>query len=165
MDNKELRFAKFFLLTIVVILTFVVVGQYFMTTLVTDDLVKVSGQVTYLKQDRYKHYKYTDDRITILLKGHEEPFYTFDNHKDFFKKINEIQIGDNITLQHRTKFQSLIGTGDEFKIMQIEKNGEMVYPFDRAREQFGSVGKFTTYTTIILWPLVLLFWRYVNVKK
>ena len=80
LNNKQKNFIKYFLPILASILTFVTLGQFYSSKLNESDLKEVIGKVTSIKKDRYRHHKYTDDRITIFIEGHSEPFYFFENN-------------------------------------------------------------------------------------
>ncbi len=164
--KDQIFYLKYFLPCIALVLTYVVVGQYYMTTLTEKDLITESGKVVSIKQDKYKHGKYTDDRITIILDNQNEPYYFFDHRADLFPIVmTNIQIGDLVTLSHRTKMQARIGTGSEFKIMKIQKGAENIYSFDRAKQTFSSVGNFTIFAAIGLWGVYFYFRNRINREK
>jgi hypothetical protein len=157
---------KYILPAVALILTLVVLSQYYMTTLNESNLVSATGKITSIIQDRYRHYKYTDDRITIYLDNSFEPFYFFDNRSNYFPTImNNVQVGDTVTLLHRTKLQSRLGTGSEFKIMKIQKGSKVLYGFDKAKETFSNVGGFTTYVAIGLWLLYFFLRRQLKLQE
>jgi hypothetical protein len=158
-DNQKFNI-KYVLPGLAFVLTLVVISQTYMATLTENNLVSVSGKITSIIQDKYKHYKYTDDRITIKLDNVFDPLYFFDNRSDFFPTVmDNLHIGDTVTLLHRTKLQSRLGTGSEFKIMKIQKGSTVLYGFDKAKETFSNVGGFTTYAAIGLWLLYFFLRR------
>ena len=164
--KDQIFYLKYFLPCIALVLTYVVIGQYYMTTLTENDLINVSAKVVSIEQDRYKHGKYTDDRITIILDNKNDPYYFFDHRADFFPTVMaKIQIGDLITLSHRTKMQATIGTGSEFKIMKIQKGAENIYSFERAKQTFSSVGIFTIFAAIGLWGVFFYFRNRIKLEK
>ncbi len=145
---------KYILPGVALILTLVVISQMYMTTLTEKDLVAVKGTITSIVQDKYRHYKYTDNRITIYLDNTYEPFYFFDDRAEYFPTMmNNLKAGDTVTLLHRTNLQARLGTGNEFKIMKIQKGSNVLYGFDKAKETFSNVGGFGTYAAIGLWFL------------
>ncbi|TCZ67732.1 hypothetical protein [Flaviaesturariibacter aridisoli] len=151
---------KYVLPGLAFVLTLVVISQTYMTTLTESNLVPVSGKITSIYQDRYRHYKYTDDRITIKLDNFVEPLFFFDNRSDFFPTvIGNLHIGDTVTLLHRTKIQARLGGGSEFKIMKIQKGSNVLYGFDKAKETFSNVAGFTTYAAIVIWLLYFFLRR------
>lgn len=159
-------FVKFILPVVAFILTLITVGQFYMTTITENDLKKASGKVIDIIQDKYKHHKYTDDRIRILLDNSHNVFYFFDNRGSFFEVIkNKVSIGDTLTISHRTYFQSLVGTGDEHKIMKIQKGDTILYSFTQAKETFSSVGGFGTYVTIGMWIFYFFLIRKLKRQK
>jgi hypothetical protein len=155
-NKDQIFFIRYLLPIVTSILTLVVISQFYMTTLKQSDLLTITGKVQSIKQDRYKHYKYTDDRITIILSESVEPFYFFETNFSYFPTImTNINIGDTITLSHRTKIQSRLGTGSEYKIMQIKKAEKLIYSFEDAKKSFKNVGSFTTYVAFGMWTLYL----------
>lgn len=154
LNNKQKNFIKYFLPILASILTFVTIGQFYSSKLNESDLKEVIGKVTSIKKDRYRHHKYTDDRITIFIEGHSEPFYFFENNIKYFYTIMEnITEGELISIKHRTKFQSIIGTGSEFKILKLTKNKTVLYSFENTKENFWNVGKFGFWTSLAMWLL------------
>ena len=159
-------FIRYYLPGIAIILTLVVVSQTYMTMLTEKDLLTVTGNVTSIIQDKYKHYKYTDDRITINLDNSADSFYFFDNQLNYFADIIEnVHIGDRITISHRTKLQAKLGTGSEFKIMKIQKGSMVLYGFDKAKESFRGVGKFGAFVVVGLWFGYFLLRRQLKRQK
>lgn len=148
--NQEFTI-KYILPAVALILTIITIGQLYTTSITENDLKETSGTVSRIMQDKYKHYKYTDDRIRIWS-DNGDIFYFFDNRDDFFKKLRDsISIGDYLTISHRTYLQSWIGTGDEHKIMKIKKGNTTLYSFDQAKETFRNTGSFGSYVTIVMW--------------
>lgn len=155
---------KYVLPTIATLLTLVVMSQFYMTTLKENDLQTITGKITSIVQDKYRHYKNTDDRITIRLANSSRAFYFFDNREKFFPTImSALKVGDTVTLMHRTKLQSLIGSGSQFNLMGIQKGQDILYPVDKALETFNNVGWFGLYTTPLLW--VFYFFMRRKLKK
>jgi len=155
-NKDQIFFIKYLLPIVATILTLVVISQFYMTTLKQSDLVTIKGTVLSIKQDRYKHYKYTDDRITIILSESVKPFYFFETNYSYFPTImTNVRIGDTITLSHRTRLQSMLGAGSEYKIVQIKKAAKIIYSFEDAKKSFNNVGSFTTYVAIGMWTLFL----------
>jgi hypothetical protein len=159
--KKDQKFSiKYILPSVAFVLTLVVISQSYMATLKESSLVSITGKVKSIIQDKYRHYKYTDDRITINLDNSIESLYFFDNRSNYFPTImGNLDVGDTVTLLHRTKLQSRLGTGSEFKIMKIQKSHIVLYGFDKAKETFSSVGGFTTYIAIGLWLLYFFLRR------
>lgn len=163
--DQEL-FVKYILPIVASILTLVTVGQFYTTAIAEKDLKKTSGRVSSIVQDKYKHHKYTDDRIRIWLYNSSKVFYFFDNRGSLFEDIkSNVSVGDTLTLSHRTYFQSLVGTGDEHKIMKIQKGDTVLYSFEQAKETFSSVGNFNTYVTIGMWLLYFILIRKLRRQK
>jgi hypothetical protein len=69
--------------------------------------------------------------------------------------MTNVRIGDTITLSHRTRLQSMLGTGSEYKIVQIKKAAKIIYSFEDAKKSFNNVGSFATYVAIGMWTLFL----------
>ena len=110
-----------------------------------------------IKQDRYEHWKYTDDKITIILDNPNEPFYFFENRRETFPMLMwEIKQGDELTLSHRTLIQALIGTGKKSKIMKIQNGDRILYSFEESKQTFKKVGNFTIYFALGTWIIYLL---------
>ncbi len=136
--------------------SFFVIGKFYTTSLKENELVRVSGRVTNIIQDEYKHYKYTDDRIRIWLNNQPHTFYFWDKHGDNFRQLmTEIKPLDTVTLYHRTSFQTLIGRGSEYNIMKIEKNNTVLYSLDQAVEDYRRTGKGLMWITLLMWALNL----------
>jgi len=154
LNNEQKNFIKYFLPILASILTFVTIGQFYSSKLNESDLKEVVGKVKSIEKDIYRHHKYTDDRITIFIDGHSEPFYFFENNIKYFYNIMEnITEGEIISIKHRTKFQSIIGTGSEFKILKLTKNKKVLYSFENTKENFWNVGKFTFWSSLAMWLL------------
>jgi hypothetical protein len=159
-------FVKYILPVVSSILTLVTVGQFYTTTITENELRKTSGKVITIIQDKYEHHKYTDDRIRIWLENSNNVFYFFDNRGSLFQNIkSNILVGDTLTISHRTYFQSLVGTGDEHKIMKIQRGDTVLYSFAQAKETFSSVGNFGTYVTIGIWIFYFLLIRKLKRQK
>ena len=160
--NKDLKFyIKYFLPGLALILTLITAGQFYSSKLTENDLKEVVGKLTLIKKDRYKHHKYTDDRITIHIEGHSEPFYFFENNINYFNTIMENVIeGEIISIKHRTKLQSIIGTGSEFKIFKLSKNSIVLYNFENTKQHFWNVGKFSFWVSLGLW----IFYIWLKIK-
>lgn len=163
--KKDQEFSvKYILPAVASILTLVTVGQFYTTTITENDLRNTSGKVINIIQDKYKHHKYTDDRIRIWLDNSNNVFYFFDNRGSLFQNIKDnILVGDTVTISHRTYFQSLVGTGDEHKIMKIQKGQIILYSFAQAKETFSSVGNFSIYVALGMW--IFYFFLIRNLKR
>lgn len=162
--NKNLKFyIKYYHPGLALLLTLITAGQFYSTKLNENDLKEVVGKVASIKKDKYRHHKYTDDRITIYIEGYSNPFYFFENNTNYFNTIMEnVTVGEIISIKHRTKLQSIIGTGSEFKIFKLSKKSIVLYSFESMKKHFRDVGKFGFWVALGLW--ILYIWMKIKYK-
>jgi hypothetical protein len=159
---------KYVLPIIASLLTYVVFGQLYTSSLSENDLVSSSGHVSVIKQDIFLHdngiyihnnnSRDTTKRVSIKLFNSNNNFFLFDNNGDIYELIKQnVNVGDKVSLLHRTQLQSIIGFGNEFQIFKFEMNGEVLYKFDEAEQTFGAVNVFEILVVIGLWFLYFYF--------
>ena len=80
---------------------------------------------------QYKHYP-----MVINLDNFDQQFRLMDVYSTTFPDIeNQVNIGDTVKIYYRTKLQAFIGFGKRFDIYQLEKNGEVIFPFEATKGQ------------------------------
>lgn len=158
MRNDPTFYLKFLLPVVALVITYVILEQSYMATLSENDLVPVSSKVISIKQGKYKHGRSLRDRITIVLDKPDSQCYFMENNQDLFPTImNKIQIGDLITVYHRTKMQAKVGLGNEFEILKIQKEAENVYSLEMAKQNFRSLRNYLVVPALALWIFYLYF--------
>lgn len=158
--SKYLEFRiKYILPFIASILTYVVIGLLYSRSLKETDLISINGKVSAIRQDTTYSNNTENLRITIKLVSNNNDFFLFDNTEDTDNPIlKNVDVGDTVSILHRSKLQSIIGIGSEFQIMKIEKGKDILYSFDDAKQTF-SFGIFGILVMIGLW-LLYFFLRY-----
>jgi len=158
-------------------LTYVVIGQLYTSSLSENDLVSSSGQVSVIKQDTFLHdngiyihdknSRDTTKRVSIKLLNSNDDYFLFDNTKDDVYELikQNVSIGDKVSILHRTLLQSIIGFGNEFQIFKFEKDGNVLYTFDEAKQTFGALNVFAIAIMLGLWFLYFYFRRVLKMRK
>ena len=156
-DKDKKFYIKYIFPLFPAVLSLVVISQTYMTTLKDTDLVANTGKVISIIKDKYHHSKYTDDRITIKLDNFSESFYFFNNHGDNFAVImSSVNVGDSLTLFHRTKLQARFGSGSEFIIEEIKKGENYIYKLNNSTERYKNTAIFAFVGAVILWFLYFI---------
>lgn len=92
--------------------------------------------------------------ININLDNSNNSYLIFNNTDAFFEQIKQkIKPGDAINIAYRTYIQSIIGTGSEYKIMQISRGNEIIFSMDQIKENFRKNGISILLTSIGLFVL------------
>ncbi len=159
---------KYVLPIIASLVTYVVIGQLYTGSLSESDLISSSGQVSLIKQDLYFHEngRGKTNRVSFKLFNSNNNFFLFDNNGDIYKLIKrEINIGDEVSILHRTQSQSIIGLGNEFQILNIKRGRDVLYTFDEAKQTFGAINIFEIMVMVGLWFLYFYFRRILKMKK
>jgi hypothetical protein len=169
-DSNWFRFKVRYVLPIIAsLLTYVVIGQLYTSSLSENDLVSSSGQVSVIKQDIFLHdngiyihdnnSRDTTKRVSIKLLNSNDDYFIFDNtNGDVYELIKQnVSIGDKVSILHRTQLQYIIGFGNEFQIFKFEKGGDVLYTFDKARQTFGAINIFEVTIMLGLWFLYFYF--------
>ena len=157
--DSNINFAKKYLIpAIALILILVSIGQFYLSNINENELIEVSGKINSIKFEVFKHYKdTTENRVTININGYSRPFYFIENKNCYFKSIMEnVKRNDIITIKHRTKFQSLVGTGRELQIVHLSKDSKEIYSFNNIQKIYFKRGKFGLLCSLIM--LLLYIW-------
>jgi hypothetical protein len=110
----------------------------YLYNLTINDLLSITGSITNREivfvqgtKPQYKHYP-----MVISLKNYDQQFRIMDVYSRTFSDIeNQINIGDTVKIYYRTKLQAFIGFGKRFDIYQLEKNGQVIFPFEATKRQ------------------------------
>jgi hypothetical protein len=151
---------KYALPIIASLLTYVVIGQIYSNSLTESDLTSSNGQVSIIKQEILLHNKSGDTtkKVSIKLSNGTENFFLFDNTGDAYELLKQnVNIGDTISILHKTKFQSIIGVGGEYQVLKLAKDNDVLYSFDKAKQTFGEISIWGIIVVIGLWTLYFYF--------
>ena len=168
--SKRFKFqTKYVLPVIAPLLTYVVIGQLYTSSLSENDFISSSGQVSLIKQDIflndngiYIHNSSSRDttkRVSIKLLNSDNDYFLFDNaNGDMYELIKQnVSIGDKVSILHRSQLQSLIGFGNEYQVMKLTKDKNVLYSFDDAKQTFGTLSIFGIFVMTGLWILYFYF--------
>ena len=176
-DSKWFSFkVKYALPIIASSLTYVVIGQLYTSSLSENDLVSSRGRVSVIKQETflqdngiYIHSNASRDttkRVNIKLFNCRNVLFLFDKNGKSYELIKRsVNIGDTVSILHRTQLQSIIGFGNEFQIFKFEKNGDVLYTFDEAKQTFGIINVFEITIILGLWFLYFYFRYILKMRK
>ncbi len=110
----------------------------YLYSLTPKDLLSIKGHIIDRKvvfvqgtKPQYKHYP-----MVIRLDNFDQEFRLMDVYNKNFADIeNEINIGDTVKIYYRTQMQAFIGFGKRFDIYQLEKNRQVIFPFEVTKRQ------------------------------
>jgi hypothetical protein len=104
--------------------------------LTTTDLLSTTGKVTTIDIVVDQGLRYTHTPMMIKLGNFNNEFRLMDAYKDKFNYIkNNITPNEVIKIYYRTAFQSFFGIGERYDIFQIEKNGQILFPFSATKNE------------------------------
>jgi hypothetical protein len=167
--SNYIRFKiKYALPVIASLLSYVVIGQLYTSSLSENDLVSSNGQMSAIKQDIFLHNsgKDTTKRVSIKLFNYNNDFFLFDNDGESYQLIKRsVNTGDTVSILHRTLFQSIIGFENESQIFKFQKSGDVLYNLDEAKQTFGAVNILETLVMVGLWILYFYFRYKLKLQK
>jgi hypothetical protein len=167
--SNRFRFnTKYVLPIIASMVTYAVIGQFYTVSLSEKDLVSSSGRVSVIKKDTFLQNKGRDTtrRVSIKLFNSKNDFFLFDNSGEIYESIKQnVNTGDEVSILHRTQWQSIIGLGNEFQIFKLEKGGDILYHFGEAKQTFGTTNVFEILVVVGLWLLYFYFRHILKLLK
>ncbi|RTL58732.1 MAG: hypothetical protein EKK37_10420 [Sphingobacteriales bacterium] len=133
-----MKFRKTILRIFAVIFIYMGLCYLYLYNLTVTDLLSITGQISDRKivfvqgtKPQYKHYP-----MVIDLDNFNQEFRLMDIYSKTFNNIEkQINIGDTVKIYYRTKLQAFIGFGKRFDIYQLEKDGQVLFPFDATKSQ------------------------------
>lgn len=155
--DSKISFARKYLIPgIALILSLVSIGQFYLSTITENELIEVVGKIASIN-------KLSNEKVIIYFKGNTNPFYFFEKNSDNINEIiNEVKLNDIISIKHRTKFQSLVGTGKELQIVHLSKDSKVIYSFNNIQKMYFDRGKFGLLCSLIM--LLLYIWLKIRYK-
>ena len=110
----------------------------YLYNLTPQDLLSVTGpiinrNVVFVQgtKSKYKHYP-----MVISLANFDQQLRLMDVYSRTLPYIQQqLNIGDTVKIYYRTKTQAFIGFGKRFDVYQIEKSGQVVFPFKDTQAQ------------------------------
>lgn len=149
--DSNISFARKYLIPgIALILSLVSIGQFYLSTITENELIEVVGKIISIN-------KLSNEKVIIYLEGNTNPFYFFEKNSYYINEIiNEVKLNDIISIKHRTKFQSLVGTGKELQIVHLSKDSKVIYNFNNFQKMYFERGKFGLLCSLIM--LLLYIW-------
>jgi len=79
--------------------------------------------------------------------------------------LQNVKVGDAVSILHRTKLQSIIGIGSECQIMKLVKDKDVLYSLDDAKQTSGMIGILGILVAIGLWLLYFYFKYRLKLQK
>jgi|GEM_PF-6136909 len=162
LTSNQAKWIKRALLAIAIAITFYTIATHYMTFITAQKLKKTTGEVIFLKERIISGVKGGGSRkqIVITLENWDE--YFFDDDQDsLLKRIKDLKKGDNVEILHTTSMQSLFGP-DEFEILQIKKDEQVLYSLNLAKKKLASERNTGAIIASLLW---LFIWSFVRANR
>lgn len=153
MRGDHAFYIKYLLPPFALLVTYVVISQWYSAGWHEDDLLPVSGKVIRIGLGDYKERRAIRKKVDIDLDQEGRRFFVKNNSYLFPVMLREIQAGDRITIFHRTNLQAKWTLAEEPEILQIEKDGKLIYPLKVAQQPFRELRSYLIAPAILLWIL------------
>jgi hypothetical protein len=156
LTSNQAKWIRRALFTIAIYLTLKSIITHYMTQITAERLNRTTGEVL------FSNAKYVPgvrggraEKFFITLQNWDK--YVFDDHRDnFFEKMEDIKKGDMVEILHATRMQSLLGP-DEFEILQIKKNEQLIYSFDSAKKKLEGIRNRLVIIALVIWVFIWIF--------
>jgi hypothetical protein len=156
LTSNQAKWIRRALFAIAIYLTLKSIITHYMTQITAERLNRTTGEVL------FSNAKYVPgvrggraEKFFITLQNWDK--YVFDDHRDnFFEKMEDIKKGDMVEILHATRMQSLLGP-DEFEILQIKKNEQLIYSFDSAKKKLEGIRNRIVIIALVIWVFIWIF--------
>lgn len=112
----------------------IIIGNIFEVNYRKENLNKISGKITGIKEVRIVNTKRnTDYELRLYLKSNPAYFRITDNYK-YHDIQNELKSGDEVQIYFRPKYLALLGFGNEFDIYQLEYKNRILFDLEKRKE-------------------------------